>query len=362
MSTALFSPIKIGRHTLNHRVILAPLTRFRATEDGVPTEIQAEYYQQRASEGGLLITEATFITDRAGGIPYIPGIYSQKQIEGWKKVTRAVHEKKAVIYLQLWHIGRAAFSKNNPNQEQVVSASDVPIEGPSWFGEAHEVPRPLTIDEIQGLIQEFRQAVVNAIEAGFDGVEIQCGGGFIIDQFINSGSNKRTDNYGGSVENRTRLALEIIDTITDAVGADRIGVRLSPGSTFGGMQDEDVVATTSYLVSRIQERHPDLAYLHFIEPRADVHMSDEATTNDTLEPFRKIWKGPLITASGFSTAREYAFEFAEKTGSMIAFGRAFIANPDLPQRLLNGSELNKYDRSTFYTRGPKGFIDYPFLK
>lgn len=361
---AIFTPIKIGNNTLKHRVVLAPLTRFRATSEAVPTDLQVEYYKQRASEGGLLITEATFIDRLAGSYPNAPGIYTQEQIDGWKKVTSAVHEKKGFIYLQLWHIGRAGSKTYNPNGEQIVSASDIPISGKNENGPDYEVPRPLEIDEIKTIIQQYHRGALNAMEAGFDGVEIHSANGYLLDQFLNSNSNQRTDIYGGSVENRTRFAREVLDTVVDAVGPERAAIRFSPGENFQDMFDEDPVATWSYLTTEIQKKYPNLSYLHFIQARAHVHVERVAgapmTPPDTLQPFRDIWKGPFITASGFSNATESAIELAEKTGNLIAFGRAFLANPDLPERLRNEYGVNKYNRATFYSPGAVGYTDYPF--
>ncbi|CAO3607202.1 unnamed protein product [Mucor hiemalis] len=363
MSTqAIFSPIKVGDNKLQHRVVLAPLTRFRSTVEGVPTDLQAEYYKQRTTDGGLLITEAAGIT-QGGAYPKAPGIYTKEQIEAWKKVTSAVHEKKGTIFLQLWHIGRAGSKHFNPNGAQVVSASDIPISGPTMTGADHEVPRPLENEEIKALVQTYRQAAINAVEAGFDGVEIHSANGYLLDQFINTSSNKRTDIYGGSIENRTRFSLEVVDAIADAIGAKRTAIRFSPGEIFQDMQDDTVVETWSHLTSEIQKKHPDLAYLHFIQARANIFGTDKKVAPpDTLGPYRQIWKGPFITSSGFSTATEEAVKLAENTGDMIAFGRAFIANPDLPERIRNGWELNKYDRSTFYSEGAVGYTDYPFYE
>jgi 2,4-dienoyl-CoA reductase-like NADH-dependent reductase (Old Yellow Enzyme family) len=360
MSTkAIFTPIKIGNHLLKHRVVLAPLTRFRADPEAVPTDLQVEYYKQRASEGGLLITEATFIDRLAGGYPRAPGIYNKSQISEWKKVTEAVHSKGGLIYCQLWHIGRAGSKYLNPNQEEVVSASSVAITGKNMAGGDYEVPHALEIDEIKAIIEQYRQAALNAIEAGFDGVEVHSANGYLLDQFINTSSNKRTDIYGGSIENRTRFSLEALEAIVQAVGAERTAIRFSPGGAFQDMADETVVDTWSHLTSEIQKKHPNLAYLHFIEARANIH-GDGASTADSLEPYRQIWKGPFIASSGFSTATEHAIDVAEKTGNLIAFGRSFIANPDLPERLRNGWELNKYNRNTFYTNDAEGYTDYPF--
>ncbi|KAI8064276.1 uncharacterized protein B0P05DRAFT_554815 [Gilbertella persicaria] len=357
---ALFSATKIGNLQLKHRVVLCPLTRYRATKEAVPTDLQVEYYKQRASEGGLLITEATFISPSAGSYPQAPGIFSKEQIEGWKKVTHAVHEKKAYIYLQLWHIGRAGSHLLNPNHEPTVSASAIPIQGKDMLGNEFDTPRSLEVNEIKSIVQEYRQASLNAIEAGFDGVEIHSANGYLLDQFLNSNSNQRADEYGGSVENRARFTLEVTDAVVDAVGPERTGIRFSPGGSFQDMKDKNPVETWGYVTSELQKRHPDLAYVHFIEPRSTWLSDDDQGRSDSLEPFRRLWQGPFINSSGFSNNKDHAYDIAEKTGDLIAFGRAFIANPDLPERLRNGWELNKYDRSTFYTHDAKGYVDYPF--
>ncbi|KAL7316673.1 hypothetical protein PS15m_005745 [Mucor circinelloides] len=359
-SQALFSPVKVGTNTLKHRVVLAPLTRFRATPEAVPTDLQAKYYEQRASDGGLLVTEATFISRLAGAYPQAPGIYNKEQIEGWKKTTSAVHAKGGVIFLQLWHIGRVGSKYLNPNQEQVVGASDIPCPGKTMQGNDYEVPRALTIDEIKSLVGEYAQAAKNAIEAGFDGVEIHGANGYLIDQFINNSSNNRTDIYGGSAENRGRFALEIVDAVVAAVGEERTAIRFSPGGSFQGMATDNVEETWGYLVSELQKNHPGLAYLHLIESRSNFFLPDHKNTIDTLESYRQVWKGPFITAGGFSTSLEFGNEIAEKTGDLVAYGRAFIANPDLPERLRNGWELNPYNRDTFYTHDAEGYTDYPF--
>ncbi|KAL7313718.1 hypothetical protein PS15m_007425 [Mucor circinelloides] len=359
-SQALFSPIKVGTNTLKHRVVLAPMTRFRATLDHIPTDVQVEYYKQRASDGGLLITEGTAISRLAGAYPRVPGIYNTEQIEGWKKVTSAVHAKGGLIFVQLWHIGRAGSKDRNPNQEQVVGPSDIPCLGKDFTGSDYEQPRALTVDEIKAVIDDFAQAAKNAIEAGFDGVELHGANGFLIDQFINSSSNQRTDIYGGSSENRARFALEVVDAVVQAVGAERTAIRFSPGSDFQGMGDDNAEKTWGYLTTELQKNHPDLAYLHMIESRSSIFADSQTGLVDTLEPYRKLFKGPFITAGGLSNAQEFAEEIAEKTGDLIAYGRAFIANPDLPERLRNGWELNPYDRNTFYTNEVEGFTDYPF--
>ncbi|KAI9246762.1 hypothetical protein BY458DRAFT_527650 [Sporodiniella umbellata] len=354
----LFEPTQIGSNKLEHRVVLAPLTRFRATLEAVPTDVMVEYYRQRASKGGLLITEATFIDRLAGGYIQAPGIYNKEQIEAWKKVTSAVHQKGGVIFCQLWHIGRVSFSALNPNNEPPVSASAIAAGEKDAFGRTYEVPHALEVNEIKEIVQHYKRAALYAIEAGFDGVEIHNANGYLLDQFLNTSSNKRTDSYGGSAENRGRFSLEVVDAITEAIGAERTAIRFSPDGHFQGMQDNNSAETWGYLTESLQKKHPKLAYVHFIEPRSNF-FSDKVNTDDSLTIYRKIWKGPFITAGGFSTAVKHAANLAEDTGNLIAFGRAFIANPDLPKRIQKELDLNKYDRSTFYTHEPIGYTDYP---
>ncbi|KAG2172825.1 hypothetical protein INT43_000175 [Umbelopsis isabellina] len=359
-SKGLFQPIRIGNHELKHRVVLAPLTRLRADpETHVPNEKHVQYYGQRAGNGGgLLITEATNISPMAGNYPGAPGIWSKEQIEGWKKVTKAVHDRGSTIFVQLWHVGRATHAVWLPNNAQPVSASAIAINGSDTFGIAHEVPRALEINEISDLINDYAKAAKNAIEAGFDGVEIHGANGYIIDQFINSNSNQRTDRYGGSIENRTRLALEVVDAVVKTVGADKTAIRLSPFTHFQDVDDATPNDTWGYLVQQLQNNHPDLAYLHMIEPRFTFEDSAGASEHN-LDHFRNIWKSVFINAGGFGHDLAGAIEHAEKTGDLIAFGRYYIANPDLPYRLQQQLPLNAYNRATFYGAGPEGYTDYP---
>lgn len=356
----LFEPIKIGKYHLQHRVVLSPLTRVRASPGAIPNELMVEYYKQRASNGGLLITEATAIDRLAGGYPGAPGIYTKEHIDGWKKVTEAVHQKGGVIFLQLWHLGRTSYAKLNPNNEPIVSASAIAVKGMGTLGEPYEIPHALEVEEIKEIVQKFKQAAKNAIEAGFDGVEIHGANGYLVDQFINSNSNQRTDEYGGSVENRGRFALEVVDAVVDAVGADRTAIRFSPGSSYQDMYDETPIETWGYLTRSLQEKHSQLAYLHFVEPRSDT--ASDSNKIDSLDHFRKLWKGPFISAGGFSSSIENGVKTAEETGNLIAFGRHFISNPDLPERIRRGLPLNKYDRNTFYTNAAAGYTDYPFYE
>ncbi|KAL1922692.1 uncharacterized protein VTP21DRAFT_10231 [Calcarisporiella thermophila] len=353
-SLKLFQPIKLGNYILKHRVAMAPLTRFRADENRVPTDLTKTYYEQRSSEGGLIITEATYVSELAGNYPNVPGIYTKEQIQGWRRVTNAVHAKGGLIFMQLWFMGRADVVPS-------VSASAIPISGHNLNGKTYPTPRALETSEIPHIVDTYKQAALNAIEAGFDGVEIHGASGYLIDQFLQSNSNHRTDQYGGLAENRIRLALEVIGAVSEAIGQSKTAIRLSPYSSFQDMHDAFPVDTFSVLTKNIQEKFPRLAYLHFVESRVDDNQ-DNDNPIQSLGPFRKIWKGTLLRAGGFTP--ESATEIAEKyENDVIVFGRYFISNPDLPLRVKNGWRLNNYNRNTFYSAGAKeGYIDYPFYK
>jgi len=361
-SHKLFKPTRVGDLNLSHRVVFAPLTRFRANHLHVHSELAAVYYDQRASiPGTLLITEATYIAQRAGGYKNVPGIWNDEQIEAWKRVTNAVHARKSYIYLQLWALGRAAepnVLKEEDPSLPYISASDVQLKGKPY------PPRPLTSEEIKEYVELYAQAARNAVHhAGFDGVEIHGANGYLIDQFTQSVTNHRTDEYGGSIENRSRFALEVTEAVTKAVGEEKTGIRLSPWGRFNDMRGgTDPKPQFSYLVQQLVKQFPSLAYLHVIEPRTqggEDRTPDEGDSNDFL---REIWKPterPFISAGGYT--REMAIEVAEKTNELIAFGRPYISNPDLPRRLEEDVPLTPPDRSTFYTAGPVGYIDYPFV-
>ncbi|KAF8630483.1 hypothetical protein AX15_002899 [Amanita polypyramis BW_CC] len=360
----LFQPIKIGNLELQHRVVHGPLTRFKATKRGY-AQIQPlvkEYYSQRSSTPGtLLLTEATYIHGKAGGYHNVPGLWKDEQLASWKQVTDAVHENKSFIYCQLWALGRAA----NP---QVLQEEGFPYTAPSPISipgsQSGVLPRELTIEEIKEFVQLYAQAAKNAVfEAGFDGVEIHGANGYLIDQFLQDLSNTRTDEYGGSIENRSRFAFEVVDAVVAAVGAERVAIRLSPWSTFQGMGMKNPIPQFAHFVSELKLRHPNFAYIHVVEPRVDGG-SDRPPTEETSEVIHTIWS-PLkyISAGGYN--RELALSVAESTGSLIAFGRHFLSNPDLPTRLKEDIPLNKYDRKTFYTPGDSetgaiGYADYPF--
>ncbi|KAJ7067751.1 hypothetical protein B0H15DRAFT_787320 [Mycena belliarum] len=364
-SSQLFKPLQVGPVALQHRVVLAPLTRYKATTEHVPfLPLVAEYYGQRASRPGtLLITEATFIAARAGGYAHIPGIWSPAQIKGWKAVADTVHGKGSFIFMQLWALGRAADAAqllSESPEHAYVSASDVPLAGHD------EVPRALTIAEINEYVALYAQAAKNAIVAGMDGVEIHNANGYLPDQFLQDVSNTRTDEYGGSIENRARFTLAVVDAVVAAIGAERTAIRLSPWSPFQGvelpegMRMADPLPTFAYVVSALAARHPGLAYVHLVEPRINGNASCEGGAHDSNDPLRALWPGPLVRAGGF--ARAEALKTAEG-GDMVAFGRLFISNPDLPTRLEKDVPLTAYNRETFYLVGentPRGYTDQPF--
>ncbi|KAJ7348519.1 hypothetical protein DFH08DRAFT_914338 [Mycena albidolilacea] len=333
----LFEPITVGTAALQHRVVLAPLTRYKASETHVPyLPLVAKYYSQRASKpGSLLITEATFIAPQAGG-------YSH-QIAAWKSVTDAVHVKESFIFLQLWALGRAANYAQLQSEAlsfPYVSASDVPLTSRSG------PLRALTMTEIKEYVEVYAQAAKNAVEAGFDGVEVHGANGYLVDQFLQDVSNKRTDEYGGNVVNRARFALEVVNGIAAAIGAERTAIRLSPWSSFQEMGMADPLPTFSYVVSELAARHPSLAYLHLVEPRVNGNHG----SNDV---FRALWAPRrLVRAGGFT--RGDALEAGEE-GDLVAFER-FCVSGDIP--------LTAYNRSTFYLVGqndPRGYTDHPFV-
>lgn len=354
----LLTPIQVGRYQLPNRLVMAPLTRNRAGEGNVPHELNAEYYAQRAS-AGLIITEATQISPSAVGYPSTPGIHSSEQVEGWKLVTKAVHDRQGRIFLQLWHVGRISHPLLQPHGELPVAPSAIAPKGmaSTYQGEQPFVtPRALETHEIPQIVEQYRIAAENALAAGFDGVELHGANGYLLDQFLRDGSNQRTDQYGGSIENRARFLLEVVSAVASVWGADRVGVRLSPSGTFNDMHDSDPAALFSYVVSQLDRYN--LAYLHLVEPREDNGAPEGQ--NLTTRFFRDYYKGILIAAGGYD--RELA-EQAVGNGDadLVAFGRFYISNPDLVERLAVDAPFNPYDRSTFYGGDARGYTDYPTL-
>ena len=357
----LFQPLRVGRYELAHRVVMPPLTRMRAGVGNVPSEFAAAYYGQRATPGGLVIAEATQAGDGGQGNPRTPGIHSAEQVEGWRAVTDAVHAQGGVIFLQLWHTGRASHSSFRPDGGLPIAPSAIAIDGVAITADGqrvpYETPRALEINEIAGIVGEFGAAARNALAAGFDGVEVHGANGYLIEQFLRSSSNHRDDLYGGTVANRARLLLEITRAVVDVCGPDRVGVRLSPHGSFNDVSDNDPQRLYGYVFDQVAEI--GVAYLSLIQARTDVGMDIETPQVDA--DLRARWPGALIVAGGFS-ADTAERAVASGAADAVAFGRHFIANPDLVERLRTGADLTPYDRSTFYGGGAQGYVDYPALE
>jgi N-ethylmaleimide reductase len=356
----LFSPVRIGAIDLSHRLVLAPMTRMRATLPGnVPGDLMAEYYGQRASQGGLMITEAAFISPTGNGGYAAPGIVTDAQVAGWQKVVEAVHAEGAKILLQLWHVGRQSHVDLQPNGQAPIAPSVVQAEVRALLASGPimgSTPRAIELSEIPGLVDEYRQGAEQAKAAGFDGVEVHGANGYLIDQFLQDNSNRRTDAYGGSVENRTRFLLDVVEAVTPVWGIGRVGVRIGLSNKFGGMGDSAPDVTFPY-VARALARC-GLAYLHVIEPRVTGNVSDDDQQPVAAEQLRPLFGGPVMAAGGFDATGAEAI-LAKGDADLVAFGRQFLANPDLPERLRRNLPLNPYDRTTYYYGGTKGYADYP---
>ncbi|WP_439880582.1 alkene reductase [Pontibacter sp. MBLB2868] len=361
MTQALLKPITLHDLELNNRVIMAPMTRSRANNEGnVPTELMATYYRQRAG-AGLIISEGSQISKQAVGYVNTPGIYSKEQVEGWKQITEAVHEEGGKIFLQLWHVGRMSHPDFHDGELPVAPSAINPNDKsftPQGFKDT-VAPRALTIPEIKQIVQDFKNAAQNAIEAGFDGVEIHASNGYLLHQFFASTSNTRTDVYGGSIENRARILFEVIDAIKEVVATEKVGVRLNPSlnGIFGMTLNEDTIPTFDYIVENLNKY--DLAYLHLSEPFNDVSDLPHAEPH-IAKRYRPMYNGNLIINAGFTQEKgNKVIEAGD--ADMVAFGVPFIANPDLPERFEQDAELQQPDKDTFYTPGAKGYIDYPSL-
>jgi N-ethylmaleimide reductase len=365
-TTDLFTPITIGDLDLSNRVVMAPLTRMRATVPGyIPNEMMAEYYSQRATKAGLIIAEATLISEDGRGAPCTPGIHSAEQIAGWKQVTNAVHAKGGKIYLQLWHMGRLSHPSYQPDGGLPLApsevAANVEVTTSDFKRVACPTPRALKSEEIPDLISRYVHAASCAMDAGFDGVEIHSANGYLLEQFLQSRTNRRTDSYGGSIENRCRLVLEITKAIAAVCGSNRVGIRLSPFGIANDSGEDEPKPLYSYLISELDKLN--LAYLHLIEPRAsgagqrDV---DHKNVPSAAQLFRPLWTGILIAAGNFNKESANAM-LADRDADAIAFGRFFISNPDLPERFRQNAALTPYNRATFYSRGPDGYINYPSM-
>jgi N-ethylmaleimide reductase len=348
--------IKIGPYHLPNRMVMAPLTRMRAF-NSIPTDLMATYYAQRAS-AGLIIAEATPISTQGVGYPSTPGIYNELQIAGWKKITEAVHAKNGHIFLQLWHVGRISHPDFH-NGELPVAPSAIRPKGeavtPSGM-KPFVTPRALETDEIQGIVETYRQAAINAMAAGFDGVEIHSANGYLLDEFLRACTNKRCDRYGGTFENRARFLLEVTEAVVAVWGADRVGIRLSPSGTMNDMNDSDQEAFFVYLLGQLN--HFGLAYLHVVDAlEGDIRHGANVINLDVL---RKAYNGTLLVCGGYDSARAED-AIAEGKADAVAFGQLYIANPDLVERFKVDAPLNEPDVATFYGGNEKGYTDYPMF-
>jgi N-ethylmaleimide reductase len=356
--TKLFEPFKLGPLTLPNRLVMAPLTRNRAVPPGmVPSPLAVEYYGQRAS-AGLLITEASQVSQQGQGYQDTPGIYSKEQVAGWRKITDRVHENGGRIFIQIWHVGRVSHTSLQPNDGAPVAPSAVRAKGKTFVGGTFtdiSEPRALELSEIPGIIDSFKRATANALEAGFDGVEIHGANGYLLDQFAKDGANKRTDAYGGGIENRARLMLEVAKVVTAEAGHDRTGIRISPVTPANDISDSNPQPLFDHIVDGLSALK--LVYLHVVEgatggPR-DIAPFDYAS-------LRKRFAGAYVANNGYDV--ELATRvLSENAADLIAFGKPFISNPDLVERLKAGAPLNEWDKATFYGGGAKGYTDYPAL-
>lgn len=359
----LFSPFQFGSLMLANRIIMAPMTRSRAGFDGDVSAHAAQYYGQRAT-AGLIVTEAIGVNSQAHGYPYTPGLWSSAQVDGWSEVTRAVHERGGRIAAQLWHVGRVFSKDNNPEGLEAVGPSAVAASGKIYARNGWQVlpvPRALDVDEIRNTVEDFASAASTALKAGFDAVELHGANGYLIEQFLSDDANRRSDSYGGSPAKRLNFLSEILDaTLAACGGLDRVGVRISPYGDFNGIRHSDPARTMIDVLELLAERQ--IGFLHVIEPEVSGDGSRRTdggdSVPDVLAVARARYPGPLVAAGGYDRARGEA-ALAQKRADLVAFGRPFISNPDLVGRMRAGVSLSEWNRQTFYTRGPEGYVDYP---
>jgi N-ethylmaleimide reductase len=350
----LFGPITLGPHQLRNRLVMAPMTRNRAGEGLAPTGLSVEYYTQRAS-AGLIITEATQVSPQGIGYPNTPGIYTAQQVAAWRWVTESVHMRGGLIYLQLWHVGRVSDLSLQPGGSLPIGPSAIAARGMHYTPTGprpYAAPRAVATNEIPGLVEQFQSGARLALLAGFDGVEIHGANGYLLDQFLEDGSNRREDRFGGSIENRARFPLEVAAAVAEVWGADRVGYRVSPLSDYNGMHDSDPAITFAYLAEALSRM--GVGYLHV----RDVAPTMPGTTVSVTRYMREHFAGRVITNGGLDRIRAETL-LAAGDADMAAFGTLFLANPDLPRRLATGAPLNAADPDTFYSGGPRGYVDYP---
>jgi N-ethylmaleimide reductase len=360
----LFRPCRLGALTLPNRILMAPLTRARSSQPGdVPTAMNARYYAQRAGTG-LIFSEATQVSPQGKGYAFTPGIHTDDQVEGWRRVTEAVHNAGGRIHLQLWHVGRISHPALQPDGARPVAPSAIRAEGAQTFISADSgmvdvgEPRALATDEIPGVVEQFRHGAANAKRAGFDGVEIHGANGYLIDQFLRTGTNRRTDAYGGSLENRLRFPLAIVEAVADVWGPDRTGIRVSPTGTFNDMHDDDPVETYGALAEGLAGI--GLAYIEVVEDSFQGNHA-QGRPESVIDAIRTGFGGTYI-ANGAYGADEARERIGAGRCDLVSFGRLMIANPDLPERFRRGAPLNDWDEATFYGGGEKGYTDYPSLE
>jgi len=360
----LFQPLTMGSLTLPNRVLMSPLTRSRSSQPGdIPNDMNTQYYQQRAS-AGLILSEATQVSPQGKGYAFTPGIHSQEQIAGWKKITDAVHLAGGRIHMQLWHVGRISRPELQPNGQLPVAPSAIKPEGAKTYISADSgmvdvlEPRALETHEMAGIVEQYRQGALNAQKAGFDGVEVHAANGYLLEQFIKSGSNHRTDEYGGSLENRLRLPLMVIEAVIDVWGKDKVGVRVGPTGSFNGMHDDNPIETFTAFAKHLNDL--GIAYLEVVEDSFQGNHASGRPEN-IIDAIRAAYKGTYI-ANGAYTAEEARTRISEGRCDLVTFGRPFIANPDLPERFRQNAPLNEWDDSTFYGGSEHGYTDYPTLQ
>ncbi|KAK4538506.1 hypothetical protein CDCA_CDCA18G4531 [Cyanidium caldarium] len=356
----LLESYQLGDLRLPNRMVLAPLTRMRAGKNFIPGPLNALYYAQRAS-AAFIITEATQISQEGMGYADTPGIYTEEQVRGWRLVTESVHRNGGRIFCQLWHVGRVSHPSLQPGNQLPVAPSAIAPEGEAVTYQGMQpfvTPRALRTDEIPRIVEDYRRAAENAMRAGFDGIEIHSANGYLLNEFLEDGSNRRTDAYGGSIENRARIVFEVLQAVCTVWPSNRVGIRLSPDSEFMSMHDSDRPALYRYVVSQLNGY--GLAYVHLIEPRIKGNIDSESNSELTVSFFRPLFHGTIITAGGYKRDDgEQCLRRGE--ADLVAYGRLFLANPDLPKRFSAGLALNHYDRSTFYGGSEKGYTDYPFV-
>ena len=356
----LLENIKVGEHTFKNRMAMAPMTRSRANVNGTATDIMTTYYTQRAG-AGLIITEAINISEQAIGSPLTPGIYNQAQVDAWKKVTKSVHDVGGVIYAQLWHTGRVAHSIDR-NGKLPLAPSPIAIEGQQHFTtqgmKDYETPQTLTIAEIQQIVQDYKQAGLNAIEAGFDGVELHAAFGYLPNQFLADSANKRTDKYGGSIENKNRFVLEVTRALVAALGENKVGIRLSPTTSYNNIVHNDPVKQFTHLISELNEI--PLSYVHLMHNSPYFPLQDHYP-DDVVSTFGKLVEHKLIMNTAYTKETGEA-ELEKGVADLIAYGTLFLSNPDLPKRFELNAELNEINKAAMYGGNEKGYIDYPTLE